>query len=64
MKDDFLIDGTTSGYRRPYEEVSELPKPTVPAKLFRRRSLYSKEHPDCFTDLEDDNENIPPARSR
>lgn len=64
MKDDFLVDGAISGYRRPHEEVKELPKASTPAKLFRRRSLYRREHPDCFTDLEDDNEKIPPARTR
>lgn len=61
MKDDFLIDGTTSGYRRPREEVSELPKPTVPARLFRRRT--GREHPDCMTDVENDKDILTP-RSR
>jgi len=31
MRDEFLQDGSTSSYRRPHEELPELPKPTVPS---------------------------------
>lgn len=52
MNDSFLVDGATSAYRRPHEEVKELPKADTPARLFRRRN--GKEHPDAMEDKNED----------